>query len=445
MLALQPSWQAVRGEVPLRYVYLDFDSFFASVEQQRRPELRGRPVGITPSPVQMGGTIAVSREAKRAGVSRVGGRKAALAICPDMAFVPQDPSHYIAVHHRALAAIDTVVPVHEVRGVDELSIRLTPGEARDPEGLAARINAALADAIGPHITASLGFSANRVLAKMASAYDKPCGVTVWDPADMPGPILDLPFAAVPGIGERMERRLVAAGVPDIPAFLAIGPKHARRIWGNVNGERMWRYLHGEEVEEPATQTSMIGHGRDLPRRWRGLEEPYHVARFLTVKAARRMRRWDYAARHLYLGVKFRDPEMEQNVYTRDAERAEQFRKWATETDMTFDNDDHACLAALDRNWARLVGVTKPVAGTVNVAHVQVAFTGLRPLAERQADLFADTRPNAEKWRRVTEAVDHLTTRYQKTCITQGVWKEPPGGNAGTKIAFGRVPEAEDAF
>ena len=428
--------------------YLDFDSYFASVEQQRRPELRGRPVGITPSPRQMGGTIAVSREAKRAGVSRVGGRVEALRLCPDMAFVAQDPQHYIAVHHAALAAIRTVVPIHEVRGVDELSIRLLSNEAAEPEVLAARINAALADSIGEHVTASIGFSTNRVLAKMASAFDKPCGVTVWHPRDWPGPLRDLPFAAVPGIGDRMAARLAAAGVPDLSAFLDIDPKHARAIWGNVNGERMWRYLHGERVEEPATRRSMIGHGRVLPRNWRGLERPYGTARFLVVKAARRMRRWGYCAGGFYLGVKFRDPDNDRNVYTRDATAREAFHRWSTEVTMFHDNDDHACLAALDRAWGIMAACVRRDGRDhprVNLAHVQIAFLRLRPVEDRQADLFADDRPNAAKWRAATRAVDELTHRYEATVVSQGILVEPPGGNAGTKIAFGRVPEAADAW
>ena len=429
----------------ITYAYLDFDSYFASVEQQRHPELRGRPVGITPSPRQMGGTIAVSREAKAAGVSRVGGRKAALEICPDMAFVAQDPKHYIKVHHAAKAAIGEVVDIHDVRGIDEMGIKLNRAQSRDPEWVAARINGALADAIGPYVTASIGFSTNRVLAKTASAYDKPCGVTIWHPEDMPGPILDLPFAAIPGIGERMAKRLVAAGVPDIPSLLAIGPKHARRIWGNVLGERMWHYLHGYELDDPDTKTSMIGHGRVLPRQWRGPEEPYTVARFLVVKAARRMRRWGYCSGCFYLGVKFRDSGNDRSVYTRDEDGRESFQRWAGETDMPLVNDDHACLAALSRVWERMLGLNAGVWDDLNIAHVQVAFTSLQPVAERQADLFADARPNAEKWRRVTEAVDALTRKYKATTVTQGVWKEPPGGNAGTKIAFGRVPEVEDSY
>ena len=429
----------------ITYAYLDFDSYFASVEQQRRPELRGRPVGITPSATQMGGTIAVSREAKAQGVSRVGGRKEALAICPDMAFVAQDPKHYIAVHHAAKEAISTVADIHDVRGVDEMGIRLNAAQSREPEWVAARINGALAEAIGPHVTASIGFSTNRVLAKMASAFDKPCGVTIWHPKDMPGPILDLPFAAVPGIGDRMARRLAAAGIHDIPGLLAISPKHARRLWGNVVGERMWYALNGYEMVEEATKRSMIGHGRVLPRTWRGLAEPYGVARFLVVKAARRMRRWGYCARNFYLGVKIRPPGMDRNAYTRDAQGQEEFLRWATETRMSYDNDDHACLSALKRTWAKLEALPSYDWADLSLAHVQVAFTGLVPVAERQADLFADDRPNAWKWREVTKAVDAITARYASSPLTQGVWTEPPGGNAGTKIAFGRVPEVEDSY
>ena len=428
----------------LTWLYLDFDSFFASVEQQDNPELRGRAVAITPSALQMGGSIAVSREAKAAGCARVGGRPALLARCPDMAFVAQRPTRYIEVHNQAVSAINGVVPVFDVRGVDEMAILLDPCEAREPEALAGRINAALAESIGPFITASLGFSTNRVLAKMASAFDKPCGVTVWHPRDWPGPLRELPFAAVPGIGERMAARLEAAGVPDLSAFLDISPKRARKVWGNVLGERMWYRLQGYDLRDPDTETSMIGHGRVLPRDWQGLERPYGAARFLVVKAARRMRRWGLCAGCFYLGIKIRPPGNTRAAYTRDPQGQEEFHRWATEVEMPGVDDDHGCLSALREAWSRLERDCGALGETLNIAHVQIALTSLCPKASRQSDLFADPRPNAAKWAKVTEAVDSLTRRYQSSPIMPGRCEEPPGGNAGTKIAFGRVPEAEDA-
>jgi len=438
----------VRVPETITYAYLDFDSFYASVEQQRRPELRGRPVGITPSNTQMGGTIAVSREAKRLGISRVGGRKDALKICPDMAFVAQDPEHYMRVHHAALKAIDSVVPVHDIRSVDELGIRLSPAESREPEWLSARIKGALAESIGPYISASIGFSTNRVLAKIAGALEKPDGCTVWQPADTPAHLATIPLKDVPGIGERMLIRLQRNGITTIPGLLAISPKRARAIWGSVLGERMWQYLHGYEVEEPPTQKSMIGHGRVLPRYWQGFDQPYLTARLLTIKAARRMRRWGYCAGSFYLGLKFRDPDNDRNVYTRDDRGRETFHRWGAETEMHFANDDHAGLAALDRLWTQVRKVPPNTRDGgrwdhINVAHVQITFAGLRLLSGRQSDLFADDRPDAQKWRRVTTAVDALNTRYTASVITQGPWVPPPGGNAGGKIAFNRVPEMED--
>ena len=439
---------AYRKPSRIAYAYIDFDSFFASVEQQRRPELRGRPVAITPSSEQMGGAITVSREAKAAGCPRVASRRDLLALCPDMAFVAQDPEHYMRVHHAALEAIDTVVPVHIVRSIDEMGVRLTSNEAADPHGLAARIREALADAIGPWITASIGFSTNRVLAKMAGASEKPEGCTVWHPDDWPGPLLDLPFAAVPGIGERMVVRLADNDIFNMEELLAISPKHARRIWGNVVGERMWHYLHGYEMDEPETETGMIGHGRVLPRAWRGFDQPYETARLLTIRAARRMRRWGYCASRFYLALKFRPAGNSRSVFSKDLSADEEFTRWASETDMPGVDDDHACLAALDRLWTRVRRIPPGqrdggMWDGINVAHVQITFMGLEPVASRQSDMFADVRPEAQKWRAVTKAVDSLNTRYKASLVTQGPWVPPPGGNAGGKIAFCRVPEPED--
>ena len=76
--------------------------------------------------------------------------------------------------------------------------------------------------------------------------------------------------------------------------------------------------------------------------------------------------------------------------------------------------------------------------------MQVALTSLVPASARQADLFADARPNADKWRRISEIADSFILSERHAPLWPGNCLEPPGGNAGTKIAFGRVPDPEDA-
>ncbi len=97
---------------------------------------------------------------------------------------------------------------------------------------------------------------------------------------------------IPGVSSGIEARLAAANVHDFSALWALGPKHMRAMWGNVEGERFWNSLHGEPVERPATMKRMFGHSRMLPFDWRNPEKLHECARQLTLSAGRRLRRAD---------------------------------------------------------------------------------------------------------------------------------------------------------
>lgn len=418
----------------IEHLYLDFDSFFASCEQQRRPELRGRPVGITPTMddagLGQGGVIAASREAKRAGVRGVLSQRDARDICADIVFVPQDPAFYREMHHGAQAAIKSVLPIGKVMSIDELSCPLNSAQIADPLGTAAQIKRALAAGIGPHISASIGFAPNGHLAKIACKEDKPDGATVWRPEDLPEAMLHISFGSVPGIGAGMTRRLEASGITDMAGLLATSPKQLRKIWGNVAGERFWYAMQGHEVITQKSTRSMIGHGRVLPAKWRGTDEPYGCARMLLTKAARRLRHEGFYANKLYVSVKIRmRPGAEP-------------KRWADTTDLHSANDDRTCLKALDRMWQPLARALAHIP-SANIAHVMVSFTGLIPKGARQLDLWVGEDPERKRWEQITDTIDQLNLAANRSLVTIGPWSPPPGGNAGGKIAFTRVPQAED--
>lgn len=249
-------------------LYLDFDGFFASVEQQARPELRGRPVGIVPfTGTDRTCVIAASREAKAFGVKNVMNVAEARAHCPDLMLVPQSPDLYRRAHNTLLAEIAAVIPIDAVKSIDELTCRMDAAQARAPQDLARRIKSRIHEHVGRFITCSIGFAANRQLAKMASKMDKPDGVTVWAPEAMPSPLMALKLSDIPGVGGRMEARLSQAGIRDVPTLYATQPKQMRKLWGNVTGERLWYALHGYDVQAGATSRGMFGHGRVLPQAW----------------------------------------------------------------------------------------------------------------------------------------------------------------------------------
>lgn len=177
-------------------LYLDLDGFFASVEQQARPGLRGRPIGVVPfANAEHTCVIACSREAKLRGVKNVMPLDEARNLCPDIVFVPQSPDLYRRAHNALLSEIQAIIPIDAVKSIDEITCRLDLSSRDDPLTLGHKIKERLRDNIGPYITCSIGFAANRQLAKMACKAGKKSqgrygdGLIVWHPRDMPAPLI----------------------------------------------------------------------------------------------------------------------------------------------------------------------------------------------------------------------------------------------------------------
>ncbi len=407
----------------IKCAYIDFDSFFASVEEQARPSLRGRPIGVTPfAHATHTCVIAANRKAKQAGVKNVMPVSEARRVCPDIVLVPQSPDLYVRAHRAFLLAIEQELPVDAICSIDELSCRLDEAAQQNPQELAARIKARLRQKLGPYITCSIGMAPNRQLAKIASDMDKPNGVTILKPEDLPGRLLDLELGELPGIGKRMRTRLNIAGIGSVEDLWHASPKHLRALWGNVNGERFWYALHGYEIEADVTQRQMFGHGRVLPPEWRDLGHAWQCAKLLAIKAARRLRRAKLLARRFGLWVHMRDDS------------------WSGEFHLDYASDDQACIAALGQLWQRM---KQEIPQGAKIIRLHVAMFNLVPLDQLQLDLFAPDRSERMKWEKLSTAMDRINTRYAKTLVSLGPWTQPPGGYAGGKIAYSRVPDMED--
>ncbi len=409
----------------LETLYLDFDGFFASVMQQAMPALRNRPVGVIPfdmKAVESTSMIACSKEAKRRGVSNVMRAAEARRRCPEIIFVPQRPDLVRRAHHALLNEIACVAPIDAVKSIDELAVRLDKRAAEAPDALASQIKKRLRENIGPFITCSIGFAANRLLAKIACKRDKPDGVTIWRPSEMPGPLLSVPLSDVPGVGSRMETRLRSLGISTTEELLNTQPKQLRKLWRNVQGERLWYALHGYALQAEPTQRAMYGHGRVLPPEWRTLERARDCSRLLLTKAARRMRRDGFYARELQLWLQGYGSA------------------WTEVQTLPSVNDDHACLEGLERLWRR---ARTALSQKFRAIRCGVTLGLLVPASARQLELFREDVPERRKWEKLTEAMDALNYRNGRRVISLGVWTPPPGGFAGGKIAFTRIPSAED--
>lgn len=415
----------MRKPETIEKLYLDFDGFFASVMQQAMPALRGRPVGVIPFETSAANStvvIACSKEAKAAGCKNVMRVPEARELCPDIVLVMQRPDLFRRAHHALLNEISCEIPIETVKSIDEMTCALDPVAIATPQDLAARIKKRIAENIGSQITCSIGFAANRLLAKIACKVDKPNGVTIWHPNDMPGPLVVLPLDTIPGVGTRMEQRLNAAGIRTILDLCQTQPKQLRALWKSVNGERMWYALHGYALHALPTSRGMFGHGRVLPPEWRTVGYARSCSRLLLTKAARRMRRDGYYAGLLWLWLDTRHGA------------------WFGQRELPSVQDDHACLKALDVLWEKAKREVKRGAVIVRVG---VTLSKLTPASERQFDLFLNDDKERQRCELITNTIDRLNHKFGKRVVTLGPWTPPPGGYAGGKIAYNRIPSAED--
>ena len=409
-------------EARLKWLFLDLNSYFASVEQQDDPALRGKPIIVAPVMSDTSFAIAASYEAKAFGVrtgTRIGDAR---RMCPGLICVPARHDVYVDYHHRIVDEVERHVPVSKICSIDEVACALTGPEklSRNAVALAGQVKAGIAAHVGECLGSSIGLAPSQLLAKIASDLEKPDGLTLLGADTLPGRLLDLDLIALPGIGPNMRRRLNAANIHSVSDFWALTPGRARKIWGGIGGERFWYALHGLDPPEIETKRSSIGHSHVLAPELRTPGSALGVARRLTAKTASRLRRMGYRAGALTLSI-----------------RLERGRKLDCEQRFAATHDSFALLRALDRAQRDI----RTALGTQLVRKIGVTLSGLTPVSEEQPDLFGWTPASDEHAERLklSDALDRLNARYGRDTVSIGAAARLPRFT-GTKVAFTRIPD-----
>lgn len=411
-----------------RWLYVDFNSYFASVEQQLRPELRGRPVAVIPVETDATCAIAASYEAKAYGIKTGTPIYEAKKLCPDLTCVLANHEHYVEYHHRILAEMDNHLPVSAVCSIDEVACRLMDNET-SPErvaAIAASIKRGLARNVGEYVRCSIGVAPNRYLAKVATDLRKPDGFTTVLSEQLPGTLLQLKLRDLPGIGANMQRRLNLAGVWDMAGLWALEPKQMRHIWGGVWGERMWYLLRGYDLPEIETQRSSIGHSHVMAPELRRPENAIYVARRLTLKAASRLRRLGYYAAHFTLSLRLESGER---------------LKWETRCYRA--QDSPTFLHLLNEGWRAVT----PCHRTCLIKKLSITLSGLSAADTLAPELFQELpgvdmhqRARGEK---ISHALDRINHRFGRDSAVIGMLPAQGRSFSGTKVAFTRIPDREE--
>lgn len=404
----------------LKALLVDFNSYFASVEQQVRPELRGRPVGVVPMLADSTCLIAASYEAKKFGVKTLTNVGEAKAAIPDIILVVARHELYVEYHHRAVALVDKYAPVRKVLSIDEMVCDLPHGFNSEEKAreLAATIKREMAKQVGKYLKVSIGIAPNTFLAKLASNMQKPDGLVVLHECDVPEKLKHLPLRALNGIGENMEIRLKKLGICDIETLYAQTSSQLRTVWGGIGGEQFYLKLRGVEVVVPENQMASIGHSHVLAPELRNAASALAVLNRLTQKAAMRLRKADRACARLSIKVKF------LNAPT-----------WEIDTRMMPTQDTQNLIHTLCTLWEKF-----PKRARQTPLQVGVTLSQLQAKDAQSYGLFEEEAQMTEKTK-LNSAIDLLTIRFgKKAAYFGGAHAALDHGKAA--IAFNHIPDIE---
>lgn len=414
----------------LRWLFLDLNSYFTSVEQQEKPHLRGRPVAVVPMVSDATCAIAASCQAKKYGVKTGTNIGDARRMCPGLVLVEANHSRYVDYHERIKKEVERHYPIEVVSSIDEMGLLLDSRHQDEAVAvaLARRIKAGLAEHVGELITCSIGIAPSRFLAKLASDIQKPNGLTVLHLHDMPGCISNWKLTDICGIGRRMEPRFHAAGIHTVEQLWEASAQELHQIWGGVCGDRFWRELHGQDLGHFTTQHSSIGHSHVLAPEFRRPPQAVVVAKRLLSKAASRLRRTDYLTRGLSLSVR-----------SEERGRGEAQVRLAQPVSDTF-----TLMQQLDLMWPEVMRQI----GWARVLKISVTLHDLLSALEpQQMELFPELlpAPPEAKMRRekLSQIMDKLNQDYGRDSIALGFIPNQVKSFSGTKIAFARIPEKEE--
>jgi DNA polymerase IV len=421
------------GDPRLQWLFLDLNSYFASVEQELRPELRDRPMAVVPLLADTTCCIAASYEAKHFGVrtgTQVGEAK---RLCPGIVLVEARHEVYVDYHHRVVDAVESCLPVTSVMSIDEMACRLLGREQPLLAALQlAREVKAAVRRVGTTLRCSVGLATNRYLSKVASDMEKPDGLVALTPDVLHDALAALTPRDLPGVGARMEKRLLTAGIQTMEQLLALDREQLSAAWGGVGGEKLWHWLRGKDFGDAELEhQKSIGHSHVLSPELRTPEGAYAVANKLLHKAAMRLRKARLWAPHMTLTIRFAVGSAAAS--SKHSSGIHQ-KPWVQGVPLLECQDNQTLLEGLQALWNQ-----SPAGGTQQKPFfVGVSLDNLVPDHLHTLSLFSGLEEEGKRTR-LSTTMDQLNYKYgtHTLCFASMLLA---GAAAPTRIAFSSIPD-----
>ncbi|HEX5448389.1 MAG TPA: hypothetical protein VFW90_04320 [Candidatus Saccharimonadales bacterium] len=402
----------VNTEQP-QILHIDLNSCFATVEQQARPLLRGRPLGVTNRLTKNATVVAASYEAKAYGVKVGMTFSEAKLLCPDLLMIETDPPKYHYVYKQLIRIMKSYSPHIGMKSIDEGVIDFHgTRQAVNRRPLAVighEIKQRLRDDVGAWMKCNIGIAPNRFLAKTAAALNKPDGLDVITYKNLRQTLAGLELTDLTGIAERNQARLNSAGIYtpvqflDAPADLLV-----KRVFKSVCGEDWYRRLRGWEVDDVEYSTKTVGRQFVMDEWHPGEDTLRSRLSHLCETTAMKLRYRGLSARgvHLYLLYANGDVWYERRLFKTSANSGADIHRRAL---LLFNRRPRG-------DWVRMVAVS---------------CYGLEPSDSRQISLLEEV--NQQVW--LTQAIDTINSQYGEFTISYGS-SLPAKGLVREKIPFG---------
>jgi len=398
-------------------LHFDMNSYFASVEQQANPFLRGKPVGVCSTMSRRGCIIASSREAKAFGIKTGCRVNEALELYPQVNLVEVDPPKYRSTTKRIFSICADYTEDIEAYSIDEAFLDLTGSvESFDRAlGIAKTIQRRIRDEVGEWLTCSMGITWTRWLAKFASDTAPKGGIVVLTRESLFQYLQGRDLQDAWGIADAMEARLNILGIRTLDQ-LAVYPvqnlmsvmgKAGYYLWANVNGIE----LGGLEVKRPP---KTIGHSHVLKKR--DLDRTFHMAVLMRLaeRTGRRLRGHGYEAHGFYYYVQF-----DERPSCGGSRRV------------------HHPIVTTNQIFRLVWKEIAPVVAKDKPGMFALGLFGLQPRAD-QLSLFRHERLSPE----LSRAIDEINSRYGEETIVQGPLLKLEKMHAPDRVGFRKTMEAE---